>query len=37
VVAKFVPTSQVLFGTDYPAEPMKTTIDLLAQIWTDYR
>jgi hypothetical protein len=28
----FVPTSQILFGTDYPAEPTKTTIEPLAQI-----
>ena len=26
----FVPTSQILFGTDYPAEPIPTTVDPLA-------
>lgn len=29
-LTKFVPTSQVLFGTDYPAEPMETTTKALA-------
>jgi 6-methylsalicylate decarboxylase len=26
---KFVPTTQLLFGTDYPAEPMESTLDNL--------
>lgn len=30
-LTKFAPMSQILFGTDYPAEPMKSTIDPLAQ------
>ena len=28
-VMKLVPTSQLLFGTDYPAEPMESTVDNL--------
>jgi predicted TIM-barrel fold metal-dependent hydrolase len=28
---KFVPTSQMLFGTDYPAEPIETTVGPLGQ------
>jgi predicted TIM-barrel fold metal-dependent hydrolase len=30
-LTKFVPTSQILFGTDYPAEAVQTMIDPLAQ------
>jgi predicted TIM-barrel fold metal-dependent hydrolase len=26
---KFVPPTQLLFGTDYPAEPMETTLNEL--------
>jgi len=28
-LTKFVPPSQILFGTDFPAEPMATTVDEL--------
>jgi 6-methylsalicylate decarboxylase len=28
-LTNFVPTSQLLFGTDYPAEPMESTLDQL--------
>jgi 6-methylsalicylate decarboxylase len=30
-LTKLIPMSQILFGTDYPAEPMPTTIDPLAK------
>ena len=30
-LTKFVPMSQILFGTDYPAEPVDTTIEQLAR------
>ncbi len=28
-LTNFAPTSQLLFGTDYPAEPMESTLDEL--------
>jgi len=28
-LTSLVPTSQLLFGTDYPAEPMESTLDQL--------
>jgi hypothetical protein len=34
-LAKFVPTSHILFGTDYFFEPMETTVDHIPN--QDYR